>query len=187
MPSVSLKQWTGDRVFRVNEVDRQCQTSQSAVPPNAHLAEENLRGLILLLSAHFQGFCRDLYTESSQIISSRVDPSLEMIVQHQFTMNCSLGYGNPNLDNIKKDFNRFGFELDMVAADPANHVRLAHLKELNRWRNIAAHHGNVPPSGLPALTTVQDWLASCNGLACSLDSIMYNQLHVILRHGPWVP
>jgi len=31
-------------------------------PPNPPLEDENLRRLIMLLSAHFQGYCRDLYT-----------------------------------------------------------------------------------------------------------------------------
>jgi len=48
------------------------------------LCEENLRGAIMLLSAHFQGFCRDLYTESVQIIVSRVRASLQILIQDQF-------------------------------------------------------------------------------------------------------
>lgn len=187
MPSASLTRWNTDRTPRLAEIDNQCTICNSLAPPNPHLLDENLRGLILLLSAHFQGFCRDLYTECSQIIASKVRPTLEVLVQQQFTANRSLDHGNPNIDNIKKDFNRFGFALDMAGVDPANHARLADLKELNKWRNIAAHHGVVPPGGLPTLGTIQSWRNSCGGLAVSLDVIMYNQLRRLLRRRPWVP
>lgn len=187
MPSASLNRWVVDRTPKLGEIDKQCTTCNALGPPNPNLLDENLRGFILLLSAHFQGFCRDLYTECSQIIASKVRPTLEVLFQQQFTANRSLDHGNPNIDNIKKDFNRFGFSLEMAGADPANHARLAHLKDLNKWRNIAAHHGDVPPGGLPSLATIQSWRNSCDGLAASPDVIMYNRLRRILRRQPWIP
>jgi hypothetical protein len=77
--------------------------------------------------------------------------------------------------------------LHLASADPANPARLQHLAELNGWRNIAAHHGTVPAAGLPSLAELQDWMNSCDGLAASLDAIMYNQLRRILRRVPWGP
>ncbi len=187
MPSASLQNWLNDRVPRLNEVEIQCAVSQALTPPNPLLHEENLRGYVVLLSAHFQGFCRDLYSESAQIITSRVRTSLKTLIQAQFTAHRALDRGNPNLQNLREDFERFGFTLHLAAADPANPARLQHLAELNRWRNIAAHHGTVPPAGLPSFADLQRWRNSCNGLAASLDRIMYNQLRRILRRAPWVP
>ena len=187
MPSTSLQHWVSDRVPRLKEIEAQCATSQALAPSNPRLREENLRGCIVLLSAHFQGFCRDLYTESAQIIVSRVRASLQVLIQDQFTAHRSLDHGNPNLQNLRKDFERFGFTLNLAATDPGNPARLQHLTELNRWRNIAAHYGTVPPAGLPSLADLYDWRNSCNGLAASLDGIMYNQLRGILRRAPWVP
>jgi hypothetical protein len=155
--------------------------------PNPHLSDENVRGYIVLLSAHFQGFCRDLYTESSQIIASKVRVTLQVLIQAQFTASRALDHGNPNLHNIRKDFNRLGFTLNLAAADPANPLRLQHLSGLNEGRNIAAHQGTVPPGGLPTLLELRTWRNSCNGLAVSLDGIMYNQLRTMLRRQPWVP
>ncbi len=148
-----------------------CAASLARVPPNLHLQEENLRGYVVLLSAHFQGFCRDLYVESSQVVVSRVRPTLQFLIQSQFTDHYALDHGNPNLQNLRRDFERFDFTLDLAAADPGNPVRLQHLNELNRWRNIAAHQGVVPPTGLPSLADLQDWKDSCNGLARSLDGM----------------
>jgi hypothetical protein len=52
---------------RLNEVDAHCAAVLALVPPNPAFLDETLRGFVLHLSAHFQGFCRDLYTECSQI------------------------------------------------------------------------------------------------------------------------
>lgn len=187
MPSASLTNWRNARMPSIREIDAQCAASLGLVPPNPRLAEENLRGYIVLLSAHFQGFCRDLYTEAAQVVASKIRVTLRLLIQSQFTTYSALEHGNPNLHNLKKDFGRFGSPLNLATADPANPLRLQHLSELNDWRNIAAHHGTVPPAGLPVIADLRSWWTSCDGLAASLDSIMYNQLRRLLRRGPWPP
>jgi hypothetical protein len=109
MPSTSLRHWQNDRMPRLRAIDAQCASSLALAPPNPNLVEENLRGYIVLLSAHFQGFCRDLYTESAQVIAAKVRPSLQVLIQAQFTAHCALDRGNPNHHNLKGDFRRFGF------------------------------------------------------------------------------
>jgi hypothetical protein len=188
MPSAALIEWRRDRMLRLDEVDAQCTASLALVPPQPRLVEENLRGYVLLLSAHFQGFCRGLYTECAQIVVSRVRPRLRPLIQDQFVAHRRLDHGNPNLQHIREDYQRFGFNLDLVTADPANAARLNDLAELNRWRNVAAHHGTIPPGTAPlTLPLVGAWRTSCDGLAASLDGIMYNELRRILRRSPWVP
>src|SRR5205809_919970 len=108
MPSRSLSHWTADRMVRLNVIDAQCAVCSAATPANSHLIDENCRAYILLLSAHFQGFCRDLYTECAQIVASKVRLTLRVLVQEQFTARRHLDHGNPNIDNLKKDFGRFG-------------------------------------------------------------------------------
>jgi hypothetical protein len=170
------------------EVDAQCAVSIALAPPRPYLVEENLRGYVLLLSAHFQGFCRDLHTESALTIVSRVRASLQVLIQAQFTNRRWLDRGNPNLQNLREDFGRFNFVLDLAGADPANPGRVTDLGLLNEWRNVAAHHGRIP-TGLPSLTLplIQRWRNACDGLAISLDEIMYNELRTILRRAPWTP
>jgi hypothetical protein len=146
-----------------------------------------LRGYALLLSAHFQGYCRDLCSECAQIVASRVRASLKPLIQDQFTFGRKLDHGNPNLDTIREDFKRFGFRLDFVAADPANAGHVSNLDSLNKWRNVAAHHGTIPVGAPLALPSLQAWRNSCDQLATSLDDIMYNRLRRILRRAPWVP
>lgn len=186
MPSVSLLHWRTDRMPRMQQVDLQCAASLAAVPPNLQLVDENLRGYVLLLSAHFQGFCRDLYAECAQLVVSKVRPSLQILVERQFTAQRKLDHGNPNVKNLREDFERFGFTLDLGGADPANPLRLTHLDGLNRWRNVAAHQGPIP-LGLPPLSLLllQTWRNACDDLATSLDDVLYNEMRKILRRAPW--
>lgn len=187
MPSASLLRWQNDRMPRLTEIETQCAASLVLAPPQPNLVEENLRGYVLLLSAHFQGFCRDLYTECAYVVVSKLRPTLRVLIQAQFTAHRKLDHGNPNVQHLKDDFERFDFTLDLASADPANPARLTDLGLLNRWRNIAAHHGTVPGGAPLSLPAVRAWRNSCDGLATSLDEVMYNQLLRILRRAPWVP
>jgi hypothetical protein len=172
---------------RLAEIDVQCAASLVLALPQPNLVEENLRGYVLLLSAHFQGFCRDLYSECADIIVSRVRASLRPLILTQFTANLKLDHGNPNLQNLKQDFERFLISLDLAGAGAANPARLLDLAGLNQWRNVAAHHGNVPAGAPLSLASIGGWRNSCAGLATSLDAIMYNELRIILRRAPWAP
>jgi hypothetical protein len=182
-----LLHWQNDRVPRLVLIEAQCAALLAVAAPNPILIDENLRGYVVLLSAHFQGFCRDLYSEAAQIVVSRLGRArLQPMIQAQFTAKLKLDHGNPNLQNIREDYERFGFTLDL-AADPANVPRLAHLSDLNRWRNIAAHHGTIPAGAVLTLPLLQAWRTSCEGLAPSLEGIIYNQLRTMLRRAPWIP
>lgn len=184
MPSASLLRWQNDRMPRLQQVDLQCAACLAA-SPNVYLIEENLRGYVVLLSAHFQGFCRDLYTEATVVIASKVRLALRTIIQEQFTAHRKLDHGNPTLEHLKEDFKRFGFTLDLTA-DPANLPHLSALSALNKWRNVAAHQGPTPPAGIPLiLPSLQTWRVSCDALATSLDAILYNELRKVLRRAPW--
>ena len=81
------------------------------------------------------------------------------LILTQFTAHCVLDRGNPNIDNIAKDFGRFGFDLRAeINANPANHLRRQHLAVLNQWRNVAAHQGTTLPAGGPlTFPTLQAW------------------------------
>src|SRR5262249_12423404 len=109
MPSASLLMWQNVRLPNLAHIDAQCVACLALAPPNPALVDENLRGYVLLLSAHFQGFCRDLYAECAQIVVSKTRVTLQPLIQAQFTRNLKLDRGNPNLENLKEDFSRFDF------------------------------------------------------------------------------
>src|SRR5271170_229045 len=189
VPSAALTRWLNDRMPRLNEVDAHCTAILALVPPNPTFLEETLRGFVLHLSAHFQGFCRNLYTECSQIWIAAIPAGLQATAQAQFSAQLALEKGNPTHDNIKRDFNRFGFLLNLQAAHPAGPHQVTDLSHLNDWRNKAAHQGTQPlGTGVPAVLTrvvVQGWRTSCDGLATSLDSVMRAELLHIMGVAPW--
>lgn len=186
MPSVALAQWQNDRTIRLNDVDAHCAAVIATVPPNPPFIDETLRGFVLHLSVQFQGFCRDLYTECSQICIAQLPAALQATVAAQFFAHLALENGNPNHSNITKDFDRFGFALNLHTANPRQVTDLGHL---NKWRNKAAHQGTKPlAGGVPAVLTlplVRNWRTSCDGLAVGLDGIMHQTLLRILGVAPW--
>ena len=190
MPSASLLTWNGDRATRLAGIDAQC----AAVPASdADHLDECLRGFVMHLSAHFQGFCRSLYVECSLVCSLAVPTGMELLVQRQFVSSLALEKGNPSNENLVKDFSRFGFPLNFTAAYVADHLangpRVTDVGHLQAWRNRAVHQGTSPlGGGVPAvlaLPILRNWRDSCNGLAVSLDDIMYNHLQGILGAPPW--
>ena len=202
MPSAALSRWQTDRMSRLGHTDAHCvalfaaplaaaapAAAPGAASPAPPLAQESLQGYVMLRSGHFQGFCRDLYTECAQICAATVPAGLLATMQAQFAAQLKLNTGNPTVENIRKDFERFGFLLDLPGAHPANRVRLTHLAHLNFWRNAVAHQKASPlPAGVPAVLTLADiqvWRASCDGLAISLDDIRHDQLLRILGVAPW--
>src|ERR1700680_1200751 len=94
MPCASLVRGQTDRMPSLAELNTQCAASLALVPPNPRLAEENLRGYVVLLSAHFQGVARDLHSETGQVIASKVRPSLQLLVQSHFAAHRALDHGN---------------------------------------------------------------------------------------------
>ena len=201
MPSVALTTWQGDRQVRLARVEAAC----LALMPPGHafpamgiaapspavspLAEESLQGFVMLLSGHFQGFCRDLFTECTQACTAVVPPGLATTAQAQFAAELKLNSMNPTVETIRKDFERFGFLLDLPGADPANPARITQLGHLNYWRNAIAHQKATPsPRSMPTtpnLSNAQSWRMACDGLAESLVDIMGRELQRILGVPPW--
>ncbi len=186
MPSASLLRWQNDRRSRLAEVDAHCAAAAALAPPRPLLAEESLRAYAMLLSGHFQGFCRDLYVECVQIFATHVPAHLQGAVQMQFSAGLKINSSNPTVETIRKDFERFAFILDF-RADPANGPRVTQLGEMNKWRNAIAHQTATAPPGVPPLTLagVRAWRGSCDGLAVWLDGIIYNELGGIFGVAPW--
>jgi hypothetical protein len=188
MPSNALTQWQNDRMVRLNDVAAQCAAALALVPPNPNLADEDLRGYVMLLSAHFQGFCRDLHTECVQVLTATVAPAMQVMFQRQCATGRELDGANPRYETLRRDFERFDLDLAAeLAADPANPGRVAQVGHLNAWRNYAAHHRALPPAhgGPFVLATVRGWQVACDGLAAELDRIMYNRLRALTGAPPW--
>jgi hypothetical protein len=196
MPSQSLTTWTNTRLSLLNAYDAEC-AAKFALAPVPNVAEEMLRGYVMLLSANLQGFCRDLYTECLMLVTVNA-ATLPMMgfIEAMGSAGQELNRANPKWKSIRSDFDRFGFDVGValrIAAAatggvtvPVHQLQLHHLAELNEWRNYAAHAMASPPGGVSlTLARVTGWKNSCNGIATRLDDVMYNQLSSLIGTGPW--
>jgi hypothetical protein len=196
MPSNALTRWQNERLPRLNLVDAQNIAIGAQMPQNPQLVDENLRGYVLLLAAHFQGYCRDLHSECVQAAANAVPVPMLLMFQRLCEEGRELSKANAKYSSIKADFERFDFSLtDALTADPllalavraTNAELITRINHLNSWRNYAAHHNALPPNvgGPFTLLMVQLWKNSCNGLATELDRVMYNQLMALTGVAPW--
>jgi hypothetical protein len=150
------------------------------------MVSEHLRAYVTLLSAHFQGLCRDLYTEASFKVVARIKQvGLRPIVQAQFAAGLKLDKVNPTLDALSEDFGRFGIA-DLRAAigkAPPADTHKGRLTALNGCRNKCAHGEPAIPELL--LANIQDWRHSCDWLATRLNAVVYDTLWRASRGTPW--
>lgn len=187
MASVALADWQSVRLACLAEIESQC-AATFAINPVPRLADGNLRGYVMLLAAHFQGFCRDLHTECIQAVAGTMAPPLQIIIQLQCEAGRDLDGANAKLETLRKDFDRFGLSLSTeLRKNPANAQRITDLGHLNLWRNYAAHDKKTEPEACRPLELpkVKDWKKSCDELAAELDAIMYNRLQAVLSAPPW--
>ncbi|MBA4017784.1 MAG: hypothetical protein C0483_11470 [Pirellula sp.] len=146
----------------------------------------------MVLSSQFQGFCRDLHSECTDIFVNSVTPaSVRIGLRVELLKGRKLETGNPNPGNIGNDFNRLGLTLwdSMVALDAGTTARKATLELMNVWRNAIGHQdfdkqelNNRTTLSLP---TVNSFRLACEGLATTMDNVMRAHLQALFAVAPW--
>src|SRR5689334_11160543 len=112
MPSLALQSWLTTRAALLDEIES-AHRSVGGTGPGRRTATQQLNfAYAVLLSSHFQGFCRDLHSECAFVLASKVTPaSLQATIQAEWLRNRKPDQGNPNPGNIGADFNRLGVVL----------------------------------------------------------------------------
>lgn len=191
MPSHSLNRWNAERAEALDEIESAHATVGGTERGRRYATLQLNYSYATLLSAHFQGFCRDLHSECVDSIVAITTVQLRIFVRTEFLWNRSLARGNPHPGAIGSDFNRLGinFWLQVHALDARNQRRRESLQELIDWRNAIAHQNFDPvaPNGPPTLhlATVRGWRSAVNALARQFDQAMYNYLHGLHGISPW--
>lgn len=206
MSSASLLRW---RTTRRDELD-EIVTVHVSVGGTRHgrryATQQINHAYVMLLSLQFQGFCRDLYSESVKAIVAPVASTpFAVVMRAELLRGTKLGTGNPKPGNIGADFGRIGinFWVQVVADSRRSQRRQAKLEALNRWRNAISHQdfdlNNLYPlrlfpiSRYPTrptatevqLTQIRDWREACNGLAESFDRVLSAYITNITGSVPW--
>jgi hypothetical protein len=192
MPSVALLTWQGSRATALDEIENAHRSVGGSGPGRRTATQHINQAYAVLLSSHFQGFCRDLHTECIDSIVPFITPvSLQATCSLEWNWNRKLDHGNPNPGNIASDFNRLGIKLwpAVYHLDARNHQRLQTLEELNEWRNAIAHQ-DFDPAKLGGATSlrlsqVRNWRTTCSSLAGAFDVVMSDYIHNTCGKLPW--
>src|SRR5205807_2046269 len=108
MPSHSLLRWRTTRAAELDEVEEAHHTIGGIDPGRRYATQQINRAYAVLLSSHFQGFCRDLHSECAAYMVNAVPlPAIRNMLRAQFLWARLLDKGNPNPGNIGSDFGRF--------------------------------------------------------------------------------
>lgn len=193
MPSLSLEKWLAERAITLDDLEKAHRMVRGSGSGARAIILQINQAYVVLLSAQFQGFCRDLLSECADYLVVPVaDIDLREMLRDNLLFGSKIDRGNPNAGNLGSDFNRFGLKFWSVvdAYRPQNFVRKAALEELNGWRNAVAHQdflASMLRSGRPYLTLsqIQTWRKACDGLARSFDDVMREHIHTMTGTVPW--
>jgi hypothetical protein len=204
MASMSLRTWRDTRLPRMDEIEAAHRAVGGPARGRRYATLQVNHLYAVLVSSQFQGFCRDLHSESVSYLVSHVTApgatpaSIQPVLAEEFVLNRVLDKGNPNPGNIGKDFNRLGVDFwgKVVERDPRrNRVHRSRLEELNLWRNAIAHQDftskPTPGGGVYAFTPylavvkVRQWRAACERLAVEFDAVMAEHLSLFSNSAPW--
>src|ERR1700732_1410354 len=112
MPSVALQMWQPTGATLLDEIENAHRSVGGSGPGRRTATQQINQAYAVLLSAHFQGFCRDLHTECIDSLVSTITPvALQPILSLELNWSRKLDRGNPNPGNIGSDFGRLGVSL----------------------------------------------------------------------------
>jgi len=192
MPSPALTAWSTSSAAALSQLE----AAHAAVGGTRAGRRTNTLQLnyayVLLLSAHFQAYCRGLHTDVAQLLVDASDPEIGAVLDINLAFNRQLDRGNAQPATLGADFNRFDFEFWTVvkATDARNEARQRKLEELNAWRNAIAHHdidtrrADLHPHEV-TLAACRTWRGALNGLARSFDRVLSDRLQTLIGTHPW--
>ena len=191
MPSISLQTWQKSSRLKLDEIVGAHRAVGGTGRGRRYATEQLSNAYAVLLSSHFQLFCRDLHSECAQHIVQQLPAALQNVLRGELGNYRRLDRGNANSGNIDADFTRLGFRIwDRVnALDRRNEERRQLLDELNKWRNAIAHQ-DFDPARFGGRTTlrlsdVNGWRRACNQLARAFDAVTRAYLGTLLGSHPW--
>jgi hypothetical protein len=193
MPSLSLNRWQTERRQALDQIEAAHRAVGGAGPGRRYATQQINQAYAMLLSSQFQGYCRDLHSESVDHVCGPIGAggARMILLRIRLTEGRKLDTGNPNPGNIGNDFWFFDFDLwDAVyTRDIQNRDRRRHLEMLNAWRNAIGHQ-DFDPLKLGGRVTVRladvrRWRRACEGLAVEFDAVVADHLRFILGAAPW--
>jgi hypothetical protein len=191
MPSRSFENWADERSRALDQISSAHARVGGSQRGRRYATEQLNHAYTTLLSSQFQGFCRDLHSESVDYIVDGAPADYQDMLRTLLIQNRKIDKGNPNPGNLGDDFGRFGisFWTDVKADFRQNDRRQAILENLNSWRNAIAHQdfdaAKLGGTTSLHLSQVQAWRRSLHRLAQSFDNVMKKAITNVTKVVPW--
>lgn len=189
MPSQSLRRWNQERVPALDEIEAAHASIGGSERGRRYATQQINYAYAAIVSSHFQGFCRDLHSESIDYLVTVVPAALQDAVRVEFLLNRTFDRGNPHPGAIGSDFNRLGvnFWAEVYALHASNNRRRELLQELVDWRNAIAHQDfdRVGGDSTLHLARVRSWRSAANALTGFFDRVMRSYLAGLIGVSPW--
>ena len=192
MSSTSYYRWKTTRSDALDEMAQAHVAIGGSNRGRRYATQQINRSFAVLLASQFQGFCRDLHSESVDYLASGLTPaSLRPIVRTEFLWNRQLDRGNAQSGSLGSDFGRLGVDFwrQVENHHPTNQARKSALDLLNDWRNAIVHQdfkpGKFGSHTNLRLATVQQWRRDCGRLAWSFDEVMRQHIESLTSATPW--
>lgn len=189
MASASWQRWTKAGARALDELEQ----ARAAIGPGRgrrYATQQIDEAYVVLLSSHFQKFCRDLHSEATMHLVATVPTTLRPTCRLAFTRGRKLDTGNPNAGNLGSDFGAIGMTFwdDVRVHSRYSAGRQVLLEQLAVWRNAIAHQdfaGNATRlAGRDRITLgeVRRFRNACAGLAQTFDAVVLT--HIKTLAGP---
>lgn len=191
MPSLSYRRWSGPTATLLDQMENAHASVGGTGPGRRYATDQINQAYAVLLASQFQGFCRELHTESAGHLVDTLQPaSMRQIVLAELTRDRKLDKGNANPGNLGEDFNRLGLKFwdEVKKLNPRNSSRNNDLQVLNHWRNAIAHQKFDPATlGTTQLriAQVRRWRVSCSRLAKAYDRVLRAHILAVTGIAPW--
>jgi hypothetical protein len=193
MPSKSLIRWRSQGRNALDQIQNAHAAVGGSLRGRRYATLHINHAYLVLVSSHFQRFCRDLHTESIDCLCGQgtsPDPRRD-VLRIALNLNRQLDARNPTPSAIGADFNRFNLNFWSVVKSQSpvyNEIRQQSLEQMNKWRNAIAHqdfasHG-LRPEGL-TLTMVRNFRKACDQLAGRFDAVLAAHLATMTGVAPW--
>lgn len=193
MPSQAYRLWKSSRAAELDQVEAAHILLGGTARGRRYTTQQINRAYAVLLASQFQGFARDLHTESVDYLVAVIpQPGFRLAMRNELLWNRQLDSKNANQATVGGDFGRLGMRdfwtrVDSVFAN--NHLRRQWLDELNAWRNAVAHQAFDPAmlggTTILHLARVQCWRRGCNRLAWSVDHVLRAYIQSVAGNHPW--
>src|SRR5436189_6153492 len=105
MPSLSLQRWFAERAVALDDIESAHRSVRGSGPGARAATLQINQAYTVLLSAQFQGFCRDLHSEcSDNFVVPVAHPDLGDMFRANPLSGRKTDRGNPNPRNLGSDF-----------------------------------------------------------------------------------